>query len=297
MLTKNLYVYDNWVELTNQVASERALLWRIAVGVPTLVLVMVLIVKALPLPGAATIVLIQAVSFCLFYAVVVWYALRHRPDGVKAALGMYLGSVSISVIAGSLALGHLEVPFRSDLSVPWTVPIGIVLFPLNWLLLRTIATEHPREFEMLGLRFPRSRWFLAFGILGGSLLSVHFFFTGALAELFTPGWKPWPVMFWQLSLIVGLRSLGEELFFRGLIFHQLYRIRQGDFWVVSGVVALGNVLPYIGIGWQGDPMLLAVFLFYVIALAVVNGLLYRISDSILPGVVSSVIFYFLVILH
>jgi hypothetical protein len=53
------------------------------------------------------------------------------------------------------------------------------------------------------------------------------------------------------------------------------------------------VLPYLAIGWQGDSTLFIVTLFYVTALAVINGLLYRMSDSVLPGVVSSILFHLL----
>ncbi|MFQ5858142.1 MAG: type II CAAX prenyl endopeptidase Rce1 family protein [Anaerolineae bacterium] len=296
MTTRNLYVRENWTQSANRMASEGALLWRIAVGAPVIAFVMALFVKALPLSATATAVLIQAVPLCFFYAVVVWYVLRFQPGGVRATLEICVASLSISVIAGYLVLGDPEVPFHSS-RVSWIGIVGIALFPLNWLVLRNVAHDHAKEFEAVGLTLPASKWHWGYGILGGCLVAAHCFFTGFSAELLTPAWKPWPFVLWQLSLTLGLRSLSEELFFRGLIFNQLYWIRGGSFWVASAVAALGNALPHIVIGWSGDLLILMITLFYVAALAMVNALLYRASNSIAPGVVSSVAFHFLMSLR
>jgi hypothetical protein len=296
MLTRHIRVRDHWTELTNQIATERAALWRIVVSVPSITFVLALTLRVLPLPAVATPILIQAVYFCFLYAIVVWYVLRYKPGGVKAALTFYVGSLSISIITGLLALGNLEGPFRSA-QTSWVAVVGSVLFPLNWLLLRTIAQDHPEEFETVRWMVPASKWHLLYGVIAGCLLAAHFFFTGFLARLFMPTWKSWPFVLWQLSMTLGLRALSEELFYRGLIFNQLYRILRGGFWMASAVAALCNVIPYIAIGWHSDLVLVMITLFYVTAVAMVNAFLCRVSNSVMPGVVCSVIFHVLMVLN
>ncbi|RME46757.1 MAG: CPBP family intramembrane metalloprotease [Chloroflexi bacterium] len=207
------------------------------------------------------------------------------------ALGVYLGSLGISVMASYLALGDSVGTLRSGTGLRWTSIAGSALLMLNWLLVRTVAGEHRPAFKAIGLAMPASKWHLAFGVVSGCLFAAHFFFTGLLADLFAPAWRALPAILWEISVVAGLRSLSEELFFRGLVFNQLYRLRRGGFWAASAVATACNILPYIVLGWHSDPTFFTLTLFYVAALSMVNAFLYRMSHSIVPGVLNSVLFY------
>ena len=108
--------------------------------------------------------------------------------------------------------------------------------------------------------------------------------------------KPLPYLTWQLSYELGLRSLGQELFFRGLVFNHLYKARQWSFWTAAFLASLLNLSIYLGVWGRSNPIIMAGMLFYIFIMAVINAALYRWSDSIISPVVSSAVFNLLIVL-
>lgn len=168
---------------------------------------------------------------------------------------------------------------------------------LNWIALGWLIHRYPREVKAVGLDLSRPELKVLYGLLAGGMVGGHFIFTASFSKMLSFSLKPSPYLTWQLFYELGLRSLGQELFFRGLVFNYLYRARQWGFWAAALLASLLNLSIYLGVWGRGNPVITAGMLFYIFIMAVINAALYRWSDSIISPVVSSTVFHMLIVLR
>lgn len=294
MATRSLFVREEYTELTSHSAHEKVTFWRLAVGVPVLSILAVLGARALHVSEVTTSVLAYASTYCLYYGAAMWYALRREPGGARVASGAYAAAASTVVIVAYLAWMPLGDPFHFHRPASLVLALPAVLLGLNWISLGAVAQEYPRELDAVGVRLPLRKSYLLYALLGGCLVAGHYFFAGTWSDLFAVTWSGWSAALWTMGLAVGIRSLSEEIFFRGVVFNYIYWMRQGGFWTASLTAALLNMGVYLALGLRDEPVTLTLSLLSVGILAVVNAFLYRMSQSIVPSVISSALFFALI---
>jgi hypothetical protein len=297
MTTRHLIIRGEYTDLISHSRHDRIVFWRVAVGVSALALITILGVRLLRVSQVTESVLLYAATYCLYYGVALWYALRRQPGGTGVAVGAYVAAVSIVVIVAYLAWVPLEGPFDAHRPRPSISAILATLLGLNWILLRVALNENTEELAALGVRLGLLKSHLLHAVLGGCFVGGYFFFAGIFSGMFGFSWHGWSAVLWTVCLAAGLRSLGEEMFFRGVVFDHIYWMRQGGFWSASLLAAFLNMTVYLVLGLNDDPATLVLTLLSVGILAIVNAFLYRISQSIVPGIISSVLFFTLITLR
>ena len=296
MSLKAFHVRKNWAELTRRMEEDRRTIWRVVFGIVALSAIMTLIIQRLPLSVALESTIIEAISFCLFYAVVTWYALRFKKEAKWVVLGIYIWVLLSAVLFNYLTKAGLPGPLHGNQRVYSPTLYFSTLLMLNWIALGWLIHRYPREVKAVGLDLSRPKLKVLYGLLAGGMVGGHFIFTASFSKMLSFSLKPLPYLTWQLFYELGLRSLGQELFFRGLVFNYLYRARQWGFWAAALLASLLNLSIYLGVWGRGNPVITAGMLFYIFIMAVINAALYRWSDSIISPVVSSAVFNLLIVL-
>ena len=296
MSLKAFHVRKNWAELTRRMEEDRRTIWRVVLGIVALSAIMTLIIQRLPLPVALESTIIEAISFCLFYAVVTWYSLRFREEARWVALGVYAWVLLNNLLFNYLTRAGLPGPLHGNQRMASPALYFSAVLMLNWIALGWVIHRYPREAKAVGLDFSRPGLKVLYGLLAGGMVGGHFIFTASFSKMLSFSLKPLPYLTWQLSYELGLRSLGQELFFRGLVFNHLYKARQWSFWTAAFLASLLNLSIYLGVWGRSNPIIMAGMLFYIFIMAVINAALYRWSDSIISPVVSSAVFNLLIVL-
>ncbi len=133
------------------------------------------------------------------------------------------------------------------------------------------------------------QWQIAAGVLFGMLVSLHFFTTVRFSGAVALRLQPWPYIGWSLAYEL-YQSLGEEAFFRGVLFRALQHVYQLNFWQATLITTLANISVFaIKLSWSNPINAVGVIL-YTAIVAVGNCFLYRRYQSIMPGWIANVFF-------
>jgi hypothetical protein len=201
-----------------------------------------------------------------------------------------------ALLATALAWAHVG-PALVVVSVVWlglaTAVAGLGAFgPLAYLgpLLWTIWLARGGGLAGLGLgtRVPL-RGLLA-GAAAGALLALHLLVTASRTLGVHARLDHWPDMLAAIGYDVGANVLAAECFFRGALFNRAQR--RGSFAVAATCVTSAYVLRYLV-----DPLLpksaglVVGAVFYLSMLGALNCWLLWWSASLLPGILSALIFF------
>ncbi len=230
-----------------------------------------------------------------------------------ANIGALFAAVSMTLLSGGLRRGWLEglaafgllagggilsmpATQRAFLGAAWSQSLGLValgglLVALAWGLLLRRWWRHGAPWPMA---WSRPGWWaprVLAGLAGGVFVLFELYFATDFSDA--------PVLFGispslvirYLVYILGVRALGEELLYRRILFHQLYRRQRLGLWAALFGTALLNLAIYLVImPFIQAPVVMAVYLLGPLLMALVNGLLYAKDGTILSGVISNAIF-------
>jgi membrane protease YdiL (CAAX protease family) len=186
-----------------------------------------------------------------------------------------------------IALPTAAVPF----TISYLVESGIAPFyfsvgHLLYLIPLAFALSHPhRGAEKPEDKSP-STWLLHGGLVG-FLLGGNLFFIKVLTEdRFFPSLDVWVKNF---LLALGWKAIPEEIFYRGLIFAELYENRK-RFWKGALISSLFYSLSMVGfIRLNGFPLSWGLWAYLVLA-GIAFAVLYRADRSIIPPIAANVVF-------
>lgn len=276
MSLKGLYVRDNWAELTRQMEKERRdLLWTVA-GIVVSSMFTSWAIKYVSTSFGLTPLFTDASCYGLYYAAAIWYALRRKGEAKWIALGAYAW----------ILLNAALSPHLTWLS-PYLAPLTMTL---TWVALGWVAHRYPRQAKAVGLDFSHLGRNVLWGLLTAGAMTGHMFFTrafGGIIYLYPGGRLDLAVQKFFLEL--GLYSISQELFFRGLIFGYLDNVRGSGFWKTALLASCLNLL-LLRKSWIATPAMVLDIWFYPFMMAMINAALYRWTKSIVPGLISSVAF-------
>jgi membrane protease YdiL (CAAX protease family) len=299
MTLQPLLVREDWEELTRQLEREKRRLAWLIVGVVVLSAAMVGIVQRLSLSVAWDAFLGEAASLQLYLAVAVWYALRRRPEAKRVVLAVFGALSLIMAVTDYLTKAGLSLPlWQSEWANSPVLYSGVAML-LVWLVVGWLMRRYPEEVKAVGLDFSNWRLTAVYGLLGAGILSSHFFFTAAVsAPAVVLSLKPVPYTFWMLCYEVGIQSLSEEVFFRGVVFNYLHRVRHQGFWLAGAIASSLNLLMYLAkIQFTTSPLMVMGTLFYVFMAGMIYAALYWRFNSLVPSYLANVVFSMVTILR
>lgn len=290
MTLKNVLVHDDWQTRVREGKAQD--LNRALVGLVTVagaLLILAGIQQASLAQRSASWYLAGGSIGALFAAV----SMTQLSGGLQrgwlralAAFGLLAGGVILSMPATQRTLLGIENAPNLGL-----VAAGALLVILGWgLLLRAwLGQREPRPaiWSQPGWWAPR----VLAGLGGGVFVLFELYFATDFSNA--------PVLFGvspslflrYLVYILGVRALGEELLFRRILFHQLYRRQRLGLWAALFVTALLNLVIYLVITpFIQAPVILAVYVLGPLLMALVNGLLYAKDGTILSSVICNTIF-------
>lgn len=290
-------VREEWLQITRRMHRERVFTGIAILAVVVVSTGAVAVFDRLPLSVAWSSFTVEAVSLCLYGAVAIGYALRHRAERWAVTAGVYGAGLVLMAMTDRLTKSGLSVALVDTPRVQHAVLcIGVIMF-LYWGVLIWVMRRFPDEMQTIGL--PGARWaaWAAIGLIAGLMLGGHLLFTAATAAGITLALKPWPYTLWSLCYEAGIQSISEELFFRGVAFDYLHRIAGRDFWLSAIVTSLLNVMVIlVKSGWRANVLLSMGTLFYAFAMGMISAALFNRSRSIVPGFANNVAFSMVTIL-
>jgi hypothetical protein len=130
------------------------------------------------------------------------------------------------------------------------------------------------------------------GITLGAALGFHFLLTTSFLQRgVTLRTVAWPYLFWTLCYQVGLRALGEELLFRGVIFSLFFDEARWSFGRGMLMIVLLDLIAYASLASRSHDLRLGIFILaYRAVLGFLNVFLRAQQNSLIPGWVGNVVF-------
>lgn len=291
MSVQAFHVSENWSQLTRRMHREQIMVGLVILAVVICSTVLVAVFDRFALSVAWSSFAIEAVSLCLYGAVAVGYALHRRPGVWTAVAGTYGASLVLTGVTNWVTKNGLPVQLvDSPRAHSPILYVGVIML-LYWGVLLGLMRSFPDEMAKIGLTGVRWAAWTGVGAITGLILGAHLLYTAQSAARMALVMKPWPYTAWSLCYELGIQSINEELFFRGLAFNYLHRVARWNFWFSAIVTSLLNVLALIvKTGWSANLLLSLGTLFYTFALGMISAALFSRSRSIVPGLVNNVVF-------
>lgn len=239
----DIKVRDNWQSITRETFAENVRLWRtvqIAVVLSTL---MVLLLMAFGVPEPVSAIFRRLVLPTLLASIALWGVMR----SVGAQRLVFRGTIIVFAV-GILAyimLPGLHIEMSQGAVYRWSSPISIMIAGMSFGVLYLVGQYFPNIFYQLGLHTDRFGISVLIGTIIGLALGFHLWLVTSYVPGVTYFRLSLPVLIWSFFYQAGLRALSEELFFRGLGFHLLYRRMHRSFRETSVRIAILNVLMYL----------------------------------------------------
>ena len=291
MSVQAFHVSEDWSQINNRMRRERMLAGMAILAVVIVSTVLIAVFDRLSLPVAWSSFLVEAVSLCLYGAVAIWYALRHRAEVWVIVAGTYGVGLTLMGLTNWITKSGLSVRLADSPRAQSPILCAGVIMFLYWGILIWLTRRFPDEMRKIGLTGVRWGVWVVVGAITGLLLGGHLLFTAATAAGMALAFKPWPYTLWSLCYEAGIQSITEELFFRGVVFNYLYQVEERNFWLSAIATSLLNVVALIvKAGWSSNALLSLGTLFYAFAMGMVSAALFSRSRSIVPGFVNNAAF-------
>ena len=240
---------------------------------------------ALP-SDAAAVVGVAAVHGGLIAAALVWNGVSLREASVPVAL---LALARAAVAAHPVgAVGYLAVPL-------WLALTRTAGVRQAWLALtRADGAAHARVALTRAAKARKAEggrlWWrpTVIGAVAGALLALHLFVCASRTLGYGVRVEP-SVVLPALAYDLGANVISAELFFRGAVLARLWR--RWSFAVALAASAGATALRYCLDPFAATTELRVGAAVYMTLLAILNGVLYRWSGSLLPGIAAAAVFF------
>ena len=172
-------------------------------------------------------------------------------------------------------------------SAAW--PIGLAIPFVGWCVAVILGRTFPHPMRALGLTGDAWPANLVIGAAVGAALGFHLLIVVNDFPDFAGVSRSASALAWFISFQLGLRVLGEELFFRGLGVHLLRRIGASDRALTAWLVLL-NLFAYLWLAGQSRDPLAGLLVAYGGVMAFVCTRLRLSRGSLLPGLACQAVF-------
>jgi hypothetical protein len=289
-----IFVHAEWREITQRIVRQDARLWT---AMRVAVIGVAVAAQLLSRIAAPWSMALGVGFFCaLFWGFPVYWV--WRPPARSGAIVTHARAIcAVSAIAVGAAivaaLAIAPVTIGGTLrSAAW--PLALAIPFVGWGVAVILVRRLPRPMRSLG--FTGDAWpaNLAIGAAVGAALGVHLLIVvndlpggGLLGSAGAS--RAVSTVAWFISFQLGLRVLGEELFFRGLGFHLLRSLGASDRGLTAWLVLL-NMIAYLWLLGQGRDPLVGLLVAYGGVMAFVCTRLRLSRGSLLPGLACQAVF-------
>jgi hypothetical protein len=292
-----IFVHAEWREITQRIVRQDARLWtamRVAViGVAVAAQLLSRIAAPWSMPLGVGLFCALFWGFPLYWlgcpsarsaarkSVRTSDSVAHaRAICAASAIAVGAAIVAALVIAPATIGGTVR-------SAAW--PVGLAIPFVGWCVAVILVRTFPHPMRALGLT--RDGWptHLVIGAAAGAALGCHLLIVVNDVPSFAGVSRSASALAWFISFQVGLRVLGEELFFRGLGFHLLRRLGASDRGLTAWLVLL-NLFAYLWLVGQGRDPMAGLLVAYGGVMAFVCTRLRLSRESLLPGLACQAVF-------
>ena len=238
----------DWREITQRIVRQDTRDWaamRFAViGVAVLAQLLTLV---LPSWGMALGVGLFCVLFWGFPLRWLWRSSCAHARTVCAGSALAVGvAIVAALVIAPMYIGGIVRP------AAW--PVGLVIPFVGWCVAAVLVRTFPRSMRALG--FTGDAWHanLVIGAAVGAALGFHLLIVVNDSPDLVGVSRSASALAWFISFQLGLRVLGEELFFRGLGFRLLSRVGASDRVLTAWLVLL-NLFVYLWLVGQSSSLL------------------------------------------
>lgn len=167
--------------------------------------------------------------------------------------------------------------------------IGI-FYLFTYLIIKIIKKEYPEEIKSIGLHKDRIRESIIAGIIASLLLSGHLVFTVDITSYYHFKMMEFDKFFYWIFFETGLDALGEEMFYRGLIFRELWK-EHFNFWGSAFLSTFFYILVYLAKPYAfRSSILLICIIFYHLLQGIISCYIYRKTNNLTGCIILNVCF-------
>lgn len=301
MSLHDIRVREDWEDRETQARRDDRLHLRLGVVAVALSLFVFVAVRDVPLWRDSRLFLANGVAGALFLAVGAWiiaHPARRRVRDLLWRLLILVVGVLLSVIFVDLVR---DTPGASPF-VTASLLVGVVLALMvpGWRIILRTVRRYLQQMSQLERGVQGWSQRLLYGLLGGSVLVLLMTLTPIFSKLphdYTP--VSLAALVQQVAYVIGIRSFGEELLFRGVLFHILHRRYNWVFWKALLVVVLLNTAVYaVALPFATMPPNVVTFLVLSpLIMSTLHTILYAQEGTLISPFISNVMFqivYFIV---
>ncbi|MBN2006118.1 MAG: hypothetical protein JXA21_22370 [Anaerolineae bacterium] len=287
----SILIQPDWPVHERQVVRQRQhAMWVVPVWFFAL-LVITAIAQRLPWRLVYQAIFTDAACWGVAMGLMVWYALRYRPERTRMAFLSALYVTALSFLVNIFPKWNLSVWPPEDAMDASPMLYWGLWHLMFWGLVVWLIRRYPLEMRAIGMGNTHWRRDLLVGILGGGVLSGHFLFSVAFTGSGVLHIPPLPYVVWQVTFET-VATMTIELLYRGVIYHYLEREYHLAFWVAGPLSALATVSQYlVKVRWTSDLVTTIGVLFYVIVISLISATLYRWTRSLWPGCIAVLVFH------
>ena len=207
---------------------------------------------------------------------------------VCAASAIAVGVAIVVALASAPGYASASVyGARLDRSIAW--PLALAIPFVGWCVAVILGRTFPHPMRALGLTGDAWPANLVIGAAVGAALGFHLLIVVNDFPDFAGVSRSASALAWFISFQLGLRVLGEELFFRGLGFRLLRRVGASDRGLTAWLVLL-NLFAYLWLAGQGRDPMVGLLVAYGGVMAFVCTRLRLSRESLLPGLACQAVF-------
>ena len=284
-----IFVHAEWREITQRIVRQDARLWA---AMRVAVIGVAVATQLLSRVAAPWGVALGVGLFCaLFWGFPLYWVWRPPArSGAIVTRARAICAVSAIAVGAAIVVALASAPvYGAWLGRSTTWPLALAIPFVGWCVAVILVRTFPHP--MRGLGFTRDAWpaNLAIGTAVGAAFGCHLL----LVVNDLPGGAGAPravsTVAWFISFQLGLRVLGEELFFRGLGFRLLRRLGASDRALTAWLVLL-NLFAYLWLLGQGRDPMAGLLVAYGGVMAFVCTRLRLSRGSLLPGLACQAVF-------
>jgi len=290
MSLRDVYAHDDWEERARQRQRTDQTRWEMALATVGLSILMALLIRNMPFWQDVRWFLADGAAYAL-YLTVGALAILGSAQGRTRLLSCLYVVVMAGILLGAAATRQ-AVSSEGAYRLFWLTLVGAALIIPGWSILGWLILKRPREIVFDGLS---GMWWASpvlYGLLGGSFVALQLFLSFSFSDLAVFQFRPpMPLRFQHLAYTLGVRSIGEELLFRGTVFRHLYRRREKGFWNATLITLALNIAIYaLQIPRTHSPAMMVLFLLGPSVMVIMNSALYALEGSLISPSISNAVF-------
>lgn len=290
MSLEDVYVHGDWEERARRWQRDDHTRWEVALATVALSILMALLIRNMAFWQDVRWFLADVAPYALYMTVGAWAivdSVRGRKWLLYCLYAVVVASATLSGIATRQAVSS-EGAYRFI----YLMLVGSSLTIPGWSILAWVIVKNPGETVSNGAGGMGRASRVLYGLLGGSFIALQLFvafsFSGLPRFQFRP---PTPFLLQYLAYTVGVRSAGEELLFRGIVFRYLYLGRGKGFWSATFITLVLNLAIYaVRMPPTNSPGFMALFVLGPSMMVLTNSALYAMEGGLVSPSISNAVF-------